>query len=58
VNNASLFYSYAASTTGNVFKLGMIMESTKYKASGTADVVSTDGGVNNFIFEGGSSLSL
>jgi hypothetical protein len=36
----------------------MFMESTKYRASGTADVESTDGGANNFVFEGGSNLSL
>jgi hypothetical protein len=58
VNSASYFYSYTANTTSNVFKLGMFMESAKYEASGTADVVSTDGGINNFVFEGGSNMSL
>ena len=58
LNTSANFYSYEASTTGNVFKLGMIMESAKYKASGTADIVSADGGTNNFIFEGGSNLSM
>jgi prepilin-type N-terminal cleavage/methylation domain-containing protein len=58
VNSVNYFYSYEASTTGNVFKLGMFMESTKYKASGTADVVSTDGGSDNFVFEGGSNLGM
>lgn len=58
VNSASDFYSYEASSTGNVFKIGMFMESTKFKASGTADIVSTDGGNNNFIFEGGSNLGM
>ncbi len=58
VNTASYFYSYTASTTGNVFKLAMFMESAKYRASGTADVESTDGGTNSFVFEGGSNMSL
>jgi prepilin-type N-terminal cleavage/methylation domain-containing protein len=58
INNGSYFYAYTASTTGNVFKIAMFLESTKYRASGTADAESTDGGSNNFVFEGGSSLSL
>jgi prepilin-type N-terminal cleavage/methylation domain-containing protein len=58
LNNGNFYYSYAASTTGNVFKVAMFMESTRYKASGTADVVSTDGGVDPYVFEGGTNLSL
>ncbi len=58
LNNSNFYYSYLASTTGNVFKVGMFMESAKYRASGTADVVSTDGGNDPFVFEGGLNLSL
>jgi prepilin-type N-terminal cleavage/methylation domain-containing protein len=50
------FFSYEA--TSSVFKLGAFMESAKYKNGGAKDVVSTDGGVNNYIFEQGSSLLL
>jgi len=59
-NNNSYFYSYTASTsTGSpTFKIAMFMESSKYEASGTADVESTDGGQNNYVFEGGSNLNL
>ena len=58
LNSNNYYYSYEASSTGNVFKVGMFMESTKYKASGTADVVSTDGGIDPYVFEGGTNLGL
>lgn len=54
--NCALFYSYVASSTN--YKLGAFMESIKYNASGSADVVSTDGGNNNFVLEAGTLLSL
>ncbi|HVN26351.1 MAG TPA: type II secretion system protein [Candidatus Paceibacterota bacterium] len=50
------FYSYEAS--GTTFKFGANIESTKYKNGGGSDVVSTDGGVNNYIYEQGTALSL
>ena len=52
------FYSYIASSTGLVFKLDAHMESAKYNASGTSDVVSTDGGSDNVSYEAGSNLAL
>ena len=58
VNSANFFYSYIASTTTNVFKVAMFMESAKFQTSGTADVEGTDGGSDPWVFEGGSSLSL
>jgi prepilin-type N-terminal cleavage/methylation domain-containing protein len=56
LNTASYFYSYAASGT-SLFKLAAKMESTKFSASGTADVVSTDGGFSNTTYEAGSGIS-
>jgi len=54
-NNANYYYAYAATTTsGYFFELDTFMESKKYNASGTNDVVSTDGGDNNLIYESGN----
>lgn len=59
VNNASYYYAYAATSTGlYYFEIDAFMESKKYNASGTNDVVSTDGGDNNQVLEGGSKLTL
>jgi type IV pilus assembly protein PilA len=59
-NNASYYYAYAATSTGNAtyFQLDTFMESKKYNASGTNDVVSTDGGTNNAAFEVGTQPTL
>jgi prepilin-type N-terminal cleavage/methylation domain-containing protein len=58
-NNASYYYAYAATTTnGYYFELDTFMESKKYNASGTNDVVSVDGGDNNLIFEAGNQPKL
>lgn len=57
-NDGEHFYSYIASTTGLVFKLGAQMESQKYGYLGTNDVVSTDGGISTSTYEQGTSLSL
>ena len=54
-NSLSYFYSYAASGTA-LYKLAAKMESTKFKASGTADVVSTDGGSDNTTYEVGTGM--
>lgn len=55
----AFFYSYipgpAASTT---FKLAALMESNKYSNNGPGDVVSTDGGINNYVYEQGTGLTL
>ncbi|MBI2048905.1 MAG: type II secretion system protein [Candidatus Liptonbacteria bacterium] len=56
-NNASYFYSYIANATSG-FKLAARMESTKYNASGSSDIVSTDGGNDNTTYETGSVLGL
>jgi prepilin-type N-terminal cleavage/methylation domain-containing protein len=59
INNATNYYAYAAtSTVGYYFELDTFMESKKYSASGTADVVSTDGGNNNSILEVGNQPGL
>jgi prepilin-type N-terminal cleavage/methylation domain-containing protein len=52
------YYGYTASSTGLVFKLVAKMESTKYSASGSSDVESTDGGISNNTYEVGTNLSL
>jgi type II secretory pathway pseudopilin PulG len=58
-NNASYYYAYAATTTGGYyFQINSLMESKKYNASGTNDVVSTDGGPNNQVFESGNQPGL
>lgn len=59
-NNANYYYAYAATTTasGYYFELDAFMESKKYNASGTNDVVSTDGGDNNAAYEVGSQPKL
>ncbi len=51
-------YGFAASTTVGVYELDAAMESVKYAASGTADVVSTDNGNNPAWYEVGSNLTL
>ncbi len=59
INNATYFYSYATNTSTSLqFEIDAKMESTKYSASGTADVESTDGGTNNTVYEVGTNLSL
>lgn len=59
VNNASYYYAYAATSTNLVWKIYMLnMESGKYRASGTSDVVSTDGGTQNSSFEVGTASAL
>lgn len=58
VNNASYFYAYAATSSNMTFKIDAALESSKYMASGTNDVVSTDGGTNNSIYEQGTNLNL
>lgn len=60
INNTSSYYAYAASTTGSsfYFEIDAFMESKKYNASGTADVVTTDGGDNNGTLEEGAKLTL
>ena len=56
VNNKSYFYGYAATTTGNntYFEIDAFMESKKFMASGTNDIVTTDGGNNTSTFEVGN----
>ncbi|HUX35442.1 MAG TPA: type II secretion system protein [Candidatus Paceibacterota bacterium] len=59
INNATYFYSYATNDSPNFqFEIDTKMESTKYAASGTSDVESTDGGSNPNMYEVGTSLTL
>jgi prepilin-type N-terminal cleavage/methylation domain-containing protein len=57
-NNASYYYSYAASSTSLVFEVDALMESAKYGSGGSNNVVNTDGGDNPNVYEVGSNLSL
>ena len=55
INNASYYYAYAAtSTSGYYFELDAFMESVKYSAGGTNNVVTTDGGDNSSAYETGN----
>jgi prepilin-type N-terminal cleavage/methylation domain-containing protein len=56
-NSATYYYSYAASSTNTTFELDTKMESQKY-ASSSSNVVSTDGGNNASVYEGGNSPGL
>jgi prepilin-type N-terminal cleavage/methylation domain-containing protein len=59
VNNDGVhFYAYIASSSALQFKLDAHMESVKYSASGTNDVVSTDGGIDPTSYEVGTNLQL
>jgi prepilin-type N-terminal cleavage/methylation domain-containing protein len=50
---SGMYYTYAPSSTFT-FELTTKMESSRYNASGTGDVVSTDGGRSNTIYEVGT----
>jgi prepilin-type N-terminal cleavage/methylation domain-containing protein len=56
-NDRIYYYSYAA-TSNFTFEIDAFMESTKYKAGGSSDIVTKDGGNNNLAYEVGSSLGL
>jgi len=59
LNNDTYFYAYISTSTTKRFKLATRIESVKFGASGTADVVSTDGGVSTTTYyEVGTNLSL
>ena len=56
ISSCGLFYSYVAS--GTTFKLSAFMESGKYSKGGSADVETNDGGINSYVYEQGTNLSL
>lgn len=56
LSSCSLFYSYIPS--GTSFKLAAFMESAKYSNGGTGHVTDVDGGINNYVFEGGTNPTL
>jgi|ERR1700722_15796184 len=56
-NNATYYYSYAASTS-LVFQVDAFMESSKYGVGGSNNVAGTDGGENSNVYEVGSNLFL
>ena len=59
INNATYFYSYATNASPLFqFEIDAKMESTKYSASGTSDMESTDGGSNALMYEVGTNLNL
>jgi len=57
VNNSTYFYSYATNISSQ-FEISAHMESTRYAASGTSDIESTDGGSNPSAYEVGTNLAL
>jgi prepilin-type N-terminal cleavage/methylation domain-containing protein len=56
--NAAHFYSYIPGPSNNQYKLAAKLESALYSASGTSDLESTDGGVDNYMYEQGTNLAL
>lgn len=56
LSSCSLFYIYIPS--GTSFKLAAFMESSKYSEGGTGAVTANDGGINNYVFEGGTNPTL
>jgi hypothetical protein len=59
VNSVNYYYAYAATSTGGYyFEINAFMESTKYKANGSNDVVTTDGGNNASTYEIGNKPGL
>ncbi len=57
-SNAGHFYSYIPGSSNNAYKLAAKMESVLYSNSGSSDQESTDGGVDNFMYEQGTNLAL
>jgi len=57
-NDKIHFYAYHASSTVSSFKLAANMESVKYSAGGSKDVVGPDGGPKTTVYEVGTDLSL
>jgi prepilin-type N-terminal cleavage/methylation domain-containing protein len=59
VNSLTYYYAYAATSSGGyAFEIDAFMESKKYGAGGSNNVVTTDGGDNANAFELGSRLTL
>ncbi len=60
LNNLTNYYAYAATTTNGAyyFEIDTFMESKKYGAGGTNDVVTTDGGDNPNAYEIGNKPGL
>ncbi len=59
INNATYFYSFATNGSSNwQFEIDAAMESSKYGASGSSDVVTTDGGNSSSTYEVGTKLDL
>jgi len=56
--NGGHFYSYIATSTNNAYKVTAKMESALYSQGGVGDFESSDGGVDNNIYEQGTNLSL
>jgi len=56
--NAGHFYSYIPGATNNSYKLAAKMESALYSNTGTGDLESTDGGLDQDMYEQGTNLAL
>ena len=55
--NAGHFYSYIPASN-NAYKIAAKMESVIYSNGGSGDLESTDGGIDPFMYEQGTNLSL
>lgn len=57
LSNCGLFYTYEPGS-GSTYKIAAFMESARYAHGGSNDVVTNDGGVNPYVYEQGTGLSL
>jgi|SRR3989344_4439833 len=58
VNNTTLYYAYLADSGSLTYELNTLMESTKFKAGGSGDVVTNDGGNSATLYEVGTDPGL
>jgi prepilin-type N-terminal cleavage/methylation domain-containing protein len=57
-NSGAYYYAYRAIETSTVFEINAHMESSRYAASGSSDVESTDGGTSSTVYEVGTASGL
>lgn len=58
INDTSYFYSYACQNTNKWFEFHGVMESMRYANGGSDDVETTDGGINDNVYEIGNKPGL
>jgi hypothetical protein len=57
-NNSSSRLYYTYTTNGTTYEVTAAMESQKYKAGGSGDVITNDGGTKESVYEKGTNLAL